>query len=312
VINWQKIQGLRKHYLSLGQAGSKDYWNDLELIESYDKVLGERIAWKWSAVLNQVKDRISFTTSVSVLDWGCGTAVASRKFYEYFGETIVSINLHDRSRKVANYASKRLAAEVKDCNISILDSMPAEKSTVALLSHVINEFDEKDLDRLVHSLRGHELIIWLEPGTHRESRRLNHVRAELLDEYEVIAPCSHQSKCPMQQEEHSSHWCHFFARPPAEAFQSQLWAEAKKHLGIDLRSLPTSFLCLMRKEGTGVVSTSSDSAAVLIGRHRIYKGYLKYLECSEAGLSEVRLQKRDNKKLFKQLSDGVFSMPQTK
>jgi hypothetical protein len=110
----------------------------------------------------------------------------------------------------------------------------------------------------------------------------------------------------MQEEEQSSHWCHFFARPPAAAFQSQLWADAKKHLGIDLRSLPTSFLCLKRKENFDITSVSLDTAAVMIGRPRIYKGYLKYLECSVAGLSEARLQKRDNKKLFKQLSDGVF------
>lgn len=306
MINWSKIQILRGHYHSLGQDGSEDYWNDLELIESYDKVLGERIAWKWDAVLSRLYDLISISNPISVLDWGCGTAAASRKFYQFFGEDVSSIKLHDRSPKVSAYAKKRLSSEVKNCDVYIADGISTEKSDVALLSHVINEFDDRKLSELINRLRGHELIIWLEPGTHRESRKLMKVRAELIDQYEVIAPCSHQSTCPMQAQENESHWCHFFAKPPAMAFQSPHWAEAKKQLGIDLRSLPTSFLCFRKKDSINISVKAFDTKAVMIGRPRVYKGHLKFLECSEAGLAEVRLQKRDDKKRFKKLSGDSF------
>ena len=304
VINWKKIQTLREHYLALGQDGSGDYWADQELVESYDAVLGARIAWKWTAVLERLQRDLEFRENVSVLDWGCGTAVASREFFKYFASNIAQIYLYDRSQLVARFGQQKLLDQ--NAPVTIVPSMPNEKATIALLSHVINEFNDASLVSLIDQLIGHELIIWLEPGTHQESRNLGKVRSLLLDHYEVVAPCPKQSECPMFAFENRAHWCHFFAKPPTEAFQSPVWTEASKNLGIDLRSLPTSFLCLKLKNSLKVSVRKKHIDGVLIGRPRIYKGYLKYLECHENGLRENRLQKRDDKIMFKKLSGDVF------
>jgi hypothetical protein len=68
--------------------------------------------------------------------------------------------------------------------------------------------------------------------------------------------------------------------------------------GIDLRSLPCSFLALERKAkdlGAGPASGFSR----VIGEPRVYKGFAKVLNCDEAGVSELVLQKRDSPELFR-------------
>jgi hypothetical protein len=309
-INWEKIQKLRKHYLGLGDHGSRDYWDDIELIETYDEILGARIAWKWDAVLNRLKEVLKFEEKVTVFDWGCGTAVASRKFCESFGDRVSAVSLFDRSTMVASFGKKKLLQQEPQLKVELLAGMEPIKSTFALLSHVINEVAADERKLLVNQLRGHEVIIWLEPGTYKESRNLIEVREQLLDDYEVIAPCPDQASCPMSLSQHSKHWCHFFAQPPNHVFHSPFWKEVSKQLAIDTRSLPTSFLCLKLKKKTMVGPKLSHyplhHEAVVIGRPRIYKGYLKYLECKKAGLADIRLQKRDDKVFFKRLSGGGF------
>ena len=68
--------------------------------------------------------------------------------------------------------------------------------------------------------------------------------------------------------------------------------------GIDLRSLPYSFLAMERNtEDPGAGSAVGYSR--VIGEPRIYKGYAKVLNCDAAGVKEIMLQKRDDPELFK-------------
>jgi hypothetical protein len=69
--------------------------------------------------------------------------------------------------------------------------------------------------------------------------------------------------------------------------------------GIDLRSLPYSFLVLDRR---GAPRTHAASSRVL-GDPRLFKGYARLFNCDASGVAELTLQKRTNPALFKELKN---------
>jgi hypothetical protein len=107
--------------------------------------------------------------------------------------------------------------------------------------------------------------------------------------------------------ENERHWCHFFASPPTEVFQSQYWRDFSTRLEIDLRSLPYSFLASSR---LGIPEWPTGSER-LIGRPRQLKAHAMLFCCSADGLHERTLQKRDEPELFRRVTkkglDGVFA-----
>ena len=73
------------------------------------------------------------------------------------------------------------------------------------------------------------------------------------------------------------------------------WAELGRELGIDLRSLPFSYLILDRAERPLANARSSR----IIGVPRESKGYCRILSCQLEGVTEFMLQKRDDPELFR-------------
>jgi ribosomal protein RSM22 (predicted rRNA methylase) len=115
-----------------------------------------------------------------------------------------------------------------------------------------------------------------------------------------VAPCAHRAACGLLASNNSAHWCHYFAAPPSSVFQDARWAEWGREMGIDLRSLPYSFLVLERAAASGPAGFSR-----VIGEPREGKGHLKVLSCQEEGVQEFMLQKRDAPSLFRELRKGT-------
>jgi hypothetical protein len=96
------------------------------------------------------------------------------------------------------------------------------------------------------------------------------------------------------------HWCHFFASPPPSLYADSHWVKFGQRAGIDLRSLPYSFLVLDRRP-----SSTPTGLCCVIGDARHYKGYAKLYNCDASGVTELMLQKRDAPELFKSLKEGA-------
>jgi ribosomal protein RSM22 (predicted rRNA methylase) len=167
---------------------------------------------------------------------------------------------------------------------------------VVLISHVINELNSASLSALISNLAQAESVVWVEPGSFAESRRLIDAREQLRDILKVLAPCPHQGRCGMLKGE-NSHWCHHFAHPPVEAFTDSGWSRFARIMNIDLRSLPYSYLILQKEPAT----VPDGDCARVIGSPREYHGYLKVLSCEQEQVEERMLQKRDDKALYKTL-----------
>lgn len=300
--DWQRLRMLRDRFL---HDASENYWSTQRDLELYDLVFAARIGWKWSAVLHSLT-RIGWKPqSDKIIDWGCGTGVASRTVTAW--SAIQEVGLVDQSALALDFAQQKLA----EARITALPCAPEksfQKNSLLLISHLLGELDESELLELATKAATADEIIWVEPGSHDISRKLSQVRTIFLEAgHHLIAPCVHALPCPMLQVGQERHWCHFFAPPPTEIFQSTFWHEASHRLGIDLRSLPYSYLVFSRHHAPHW----PEGTERLIGHPRSYKGYGKLFCCGSSGIHERTLQKRENPELFKKLikrqEEGVFT-----
>jgi len=338
-LDWEVLDRLRETFL-VGDKTAGPYWHTITDLECYDFTYGERIGWKWDAVLRELDLREwkpgwnalpparSERTEVSplhlptILDWGCGSGVAGRRVLRHFGAAKIGrLLLHDHSALALDFAEHRGRQAFPD--------LPIERASVRFLrgdapidllvvSHVVNELDDNARAELAELCARAQSIIWVEPGTHDVSRALGVWREQLRSHFRLVAPCPHQVTCGMLVPGNERHWCHFFAAPPTGIHADSGWVRFGQRAGIDLRSLPYCFLALERNPVGRALCPTQNAQSVgdnprpaeilpsrIIGEPRLYKGYAKIFNCDAGGVAELMLQKRDAPDLFKSLKQGA-------
>lgn len=288
------LTGLRSRFLA-GTAGAEDYWRSDEELLLYDATFAARIGWKIDGVIRALEAINWRPRSTRLLDWGCGSGIASRRVLATWSG-FTSAAFVDRSPRAVRFAQGRL----RELHPSIQLAAPeADGETLLVISHVLTELPETALEALLVQVRAAGEVIWVESGTHENSRRLIRVRERLLAEgnpHHVVAPCTHQAPCGLLEPENERHWCHHFAAPPQEVYRDARWDEWSKALGIDRRALPFSYLVLTRHPAPDLTG-----CARVIGVPREGKGHCRVLSCEASGVTEPMLQKRDASALFKLL-----------
>jgi len=350
-VDWKALERLRAAFLS-GDAGERDYWQSESDLASYDQTFAQRIGWKWDYVLSELKRRRWPPPGRAVLDWGCGSGVASRALLDHFGiESVSALGLWDRSPLAMNYAARRVRERFPDLAVvtesgdgfgnlhkalgplripltrpadtlsptgeegrdeGVLfkgclheqsqdtPSNPCPAVGTLILSHVLTELKSAQVDSLLALAQSVTAILWVEPGTHAASRALIQIRERLRGQFRVIAPCTHQEGCGMLATENARHWCHHFAPPPPEVFTDGQWSRFAKLAGIDLRSLPLSFLVLDKRP----FQPLPDGTVRIIGRPRIQKTHALIFACDSSGVRDRRLMKRALPGEFARLKKG--------
>ena len=296
-IDWVALEELRTAFLS-GTAGMQDYWRSEKQIASYDATFAQRIGWKWDYVLLELQRRGWKPPGGELLDWGCGSGIASRAFLDLFGvETASSLRLWDRSALAMQFAAKRAREKYPKLRAEMGKS---EAPSILLVSHVLTELTQPQVEELVTLATAATSVLWVEPGTFEASYTLVAVREKLREHFNVVAPCTHQNRCGMLTPENERHWCHHFASPPGDVFVDGNWSRFAKMTGVDLRDLPLSFLVMDKRP----VVTLPEGAARVIGHPRVYKPHALLLGCDAAGVRERKLTKRALPEEFKRLRKG--------
>lgn len=299
-IDWNALARMRTAFLA-GTAGPQDYWQSESDLAAYDATFAQRIGWKWDYVLTELRRRGWSPPAGELLDWGCGSGIASRAFLDHFGTGVVSgLRLGDRSALALAFAAKRAREKYAGLKISTgLNPEPAGVGTL-LISHVLTELTPQQIEALADLAAGATSVIWVEPGTYEASLTLIAVRERLRAKLKIIAPCTHPEHCGILAPENERHWCHHFATPPPEVFTDGDWARFANLLGIDLRDLPLSFLVLDQRPPPPL----PPGAARVIGHPRIYKGHALLLGCDASGVRERTLTKRIFPDEFRALKKG--------
>ena len=329
-LDWEILDRLRENFLSGDPAAGEPYWHTITDLECYDFTYGERIGWKWDAVLRELKlNNWTPPAGATVLDWGCGSGIAGRRVVEFFGAAnFQQLVLHDHSALAMDFAehtARKILPGLAVARANTRFLRGEEPIGLLVVSHVLNELDETARADLRDLAARAETILWVEPGTHDVSRLLGGWREKFVPQFRVVAPCTHQAACGVLATGNERHWCHFFAAPPAGVYADSGWVRFGQRAGIDLRSLPYSFLVLDRRPVpvAAVYDRRSDDGAApdgghrpplqgetgfarIIGEPRHYKGYAKLYNCDAGGVADLTMQKRDAPELFKALkhADG--------
>ncbi|WP_415907138.1 small ribosomal subunit Rsm22 family protein [Oleiharenicola sp. Vm1] len=299
-LDWEVLDRLRETFLTDARAAGP-YWHTITDLEAYDLTYAERIGWKWDAVLRELRlRRWSAPANATVFDWGCGSGVAGRRVAAFLGlGQVARLVLHDHSPLAVDFALHRAQQRLPALAVERASYRFLQEGTIDVLvvSHVLNELDETGRAELAGLLARAQTVLWVEPGTHEVSRALAGWRERLrADGLPTVAPCPHDAPCGLLAPGRERDWCHFFAAPPPEIFANSEWVRFGQRAGIDLRSLPYSFLVLDRR-----AAPPPADASRILGEPRVYKGYAKIFNCSARGVEELMLQQRADKDLFKSL-----------
>lgn len=303
--DWEILENLRDRFLSQSFSENESYWNSIETLNQYHHTFAQRIGWKWDSVLGEVRERFSSENSpYNVLDWGCGTGIASSRFLSFFQEgKSFQLNLWDRTSKSIAFTEEILKNQFPGLSISTWKKEISSEPFILLLSHVINELSSESEQEIISLIDRADWVFWVEPGTPVLSKKLILLRERFRTDFEVVAPCPHQEACGLLMNSLEKDWCHFFAKTPSKVFQDSFWKTFSTRLKIDLRSLPTSFLVLKRRE----TESFDPSKGRLLGRARSYKGYSLALTCRMTGVKEEKLLHRHNKQVIDLLEQNQFT-----
>ena len=286
--NWSTLDRLRRGFLE-GTAGRRDYWQSEDDLAAYDLTFARRIGWKWDYVLADLTRLGWRPPSGAVTDWACGTGIAGRTFLRHFGDLGVSeLVLSDRSRLAMDFALKEAQAACPGLCVRC-DARGTVSGGTLLVSHVLDELGRAERESLLAQASAATSILWVEPGSYETSRALvAWVREVLRGSFGIVAPCTHQRVCGLLVPENERAWCHHFAPSPSEVYMDGNWGRFAKMAGIDLRSLPLSYLVLDNRPMPALPA----GAVRLIGRPRIQKAHALLFVCDASGVREKRLAKR--------------------
>ena len=298
-IDWDRLARLRKRFLEIEEDPGV-YLDSAEDLAQYHRFLGQRIGWKWRDALRQAKQAGWHLRSNRVVDWGCGTGIASLTLLEKIeSQGIESVTLWDHSRLATSFAKDAFKTRFPSLTVKIAQESELKElgDSIILVSHTLNELSAGVRSELKRQMIQDRQLFFVELGNHKCSRLLIEQREGLIDQFCPVAPCVCNLACPMDLEDNAHHWCHFFAKAPVEPFTSSDWSRFSSELEIDLRSLPYIYLAL---DSISLDHESDNrSSSRVIGRPRQHKGYANLLSCDRNGLSLYQLQKRDNPTLWK-------------
>jgi len=300
-LDWDALDRLRAVFLAREAAASGPYWQTQSALAAYDATYGERIGWKWDALLAELSLRAwRPPAGTTLVDFGCGSGVAGRRVLDTFGAAhFSSLALLDHSPEAVTFAAARARVTFPGLKVQTTPE-PTEPYTL-VVSHVLNELTSEGRAELLALATRAAAVLWVEPGTHADGRALAAVRDELLSAHRIVAPCTHRENCPLFAETNALDWCHFFASPPQGVQNSPDWVRFAHRAGLDLRSQAYSCLVLENqcRPGSGLHAATS---ARLLGRPEVFKPYARFLACDASGLHWLELAKRTNPALVKRLA----------
>lgn len=146
-----------------------------------------------------------------VCDLGSGSGAAALAATICGATDVTLVDLGADALTLARALLGRLGVDATVHTADLVGHRPWGGSVLA--AHSLNELDrEDDASRLVGDwLRGGvERVVLVEPGTHEGGRRIQRVREAVRRGCSVLAPCTHDSTCPLGGRPRD--WCHFEQR----------------------------------------------------------------------------------------------------
>lgn len=306
-IDWKRLSEIRSAFLE-GNAGNNDYWKSHQDLRDYNLTFAVRIGWKWDLILSEAQRLDWSPMSSTLIDLGCGSGIASRKFLERYSHAIKKVILHDRSDLAMEFSRNSILELYPTIDVECTNTFPTieqcAESTI-VVSHVVTELTKEQSMSYTEIISHARDVLWCEPGTKNSADKLVTLREILRQRMSVIAPCTHQIECGMLSPVNHRHWCHFFAEPDESAFTTEEWSNFTSMTSIDLSALPLSYLILtsLDNENESKVDIHNENKR-LIARAHCTKHDAVLTMCGSTGVTDVILKKNVQPEKFKELKRG--------
>ena len=167
------------------------------------------------AALVQAIEVVSDFAPRTLLDIGAGPGTATWAACDAWPSleraTLVDDNLHLLALAQVTQAPLEVTAQRSAIATALTDAPSAD---VVMASYVLTELPDASLRATLDRLWDNavHLLVIVEPGTPDGFRRILACREALIARgAQIIAPCSHEDRCPLAGAER---WCHFNARLP--------------------------------------------------------------------------------------------------
>lgn len=230
----------------------------------------------------------------TVLDIGAGTGAATWAIKNLIDtEQITCLEREKEMRTVGSQLMKEELANVDWKEFDLNKDEIEEKADLVITSYVINELSEEyrknAITKMWNATNG--VLVIIEPGTPEGFKHILEARDMLLEKgANIVAPCSHNGKCPINKDD----WCSFYVR----VARSGIHRQAKKgELGYEDEKF--SYIAFSK--------TPINIYKSRVLRHpQIHSGYVKVKLCTEQGIIEKTYSKKDKDiyKRIKKMSAG--------
>jgi ribosomal protein RSM22 (predicted rRNA methylase) len=151
----------------------------------------------------------------TLLDVGAGPGTATWAACDAWPSleraTLIDDNPHLLALAQAMQASLDISAQRSAMAAALPDAASAD---VVLASYVLTELPDASLRATLDRLwdKAERLLVIVEPGTPNGFKRILACRDALIARgAQIVAPCSHEGRCPLAD---GPRWCHFSARVP--------------------------------------------------------------------------------------------------
>jgi 2-polyprenyl-3-methyl-5-hydroxy-6-metoxy-1,4-benzoquinol methylase len=250
---------------------------------------------------------------LNMLDIGCGSGAASLGVIYYLAEythceslqvTLVDSS-HDNVRDAATLLQKAEVPLTVNVNCASRDiiktDLPEGKYDLIVMMNVLNELpdgsEEVIINKCQHNLHEDGAVIFIEPASQNESRRLLKLHDLAIEQgLTVYAPCTHQQHCPALA---GDDWCHSEVQWERPEFIQYLDDE----VGTLRLALKYSYLILTKNDETLSQRLSVSNASRIVSEIFFEKGRTSFIACNGSGRAKHTINNRDRNDTNKSITD---------
>lgn len=224
----------------------------------------------------------------SVLDVGAGTGAATWAVTNLIDtKQITCLEREEQMLRVGKQLMESNMPNVDWKSFDLNEDEIQENTDLVIASYVINELREEGRKNAIVKLWNatKEMLLIIEPGTPEGFKHILEARKMLLEQgANIIAPCSHNSQCPIGETD----WCSFYVR----VTRSGIHRQAKKgELGYEDEKF--SYIAFSK-------TPVKQSDAVILRHPQIATGHVKVKLCTKNGIEERTYSKKD-KEIYKRI-----------
>ena len=242
------------------------------------------------SALSKILKNNSFNIK-NILDVGAGTGSATWAIKELIKvNQIICLERENEMRKIGSRLMRGCEGlkNIEWKEFDITKDELNQKADLIVTSYVINELKPEDRRNAIKKMWNatNQILLIIEPGTPEGFKHILEARNILLAENaEIISPCPHNKKCPINTE---TDWCSFYVRV------SRGWIQRQAKNGeLGYEDEKFSYIAVSK---TPIKQENS----IILRHPQIAKGYVKVKLCTKNGIEEKTYSKKD-KEIYKKV-----------